>query len=1373
MKSLKDKLKRTKKNDVLDFLSPKEINKKLKEFLTKKEKEPDNEKEFILYKIIISLNHLLKYNSSIEDKSNFGQELNFSDIIYFFDFFKEKAFYSVKIYPLLEIIKTLYLHNSKGKIFLKTIQDIFQTVNKEKKITDNQIDRINYILITHYDTLLNLNTDSFNIFLCLKGIYKYIYYNHKYLVDYYNLIQLKFFNEIDLKKIIDNKKIYQGQLIDLLIDIIDYSTNEVILETAFEIFCKYFHYFKENFVFFKQQKKLILLIIKYLIIYKNNNAMSFLDNKFNLCKLIHDKYNLGEMQRNKERNCPSLNGNSVNKNNKINNKGGSTRKILTSSTTKINLINKLKNKKNLPVKNKSKEKNLSKRSSSALYLTPFSENKYQTASLFLYDDKKEKYPDDLFAVKTPSQFFIIQLYKFIEKEKFKVINDKNYLKKVKEEILKGVLYLANKILKNYDSDFFEEEQYFCKKLFNEALKILKTENDYHISKKCLYILGNIISKNNYYIIFLPEILQKIVENSVLSNIDKMANCLYYFIKECNQILLIYNNDCLDDDNIISKKLNEFAMDKIFINCIIMINEYVFREKKFRADTVKNKGDKNNFNNNNNILFMESYFFFNCFFLERYLYIHYGCFGNNIEFLITTLIEKSNKEFVRNYMLNIINSINSKKLFVWMLKNVLIDKKKGMHMKLLFYLMRNLLKNKKQRNKYIFFLDFLDNNIKNISKNSYPKIIEYLSEHLVYEETKFYFNEFEIINNNVINNSNNFFYTHSSKISNTSNNSFCHIFDLKYNHTSDNVLIADVIENKNLKFLNSLINIIFICINTEAKPLDEISFLIKLLKPIFLNLLPLSKINRNKILIYINNYSLNLKNLIEKDKKKENYKKLEKNIKIFLELLGYTHSYITKYNNIDSSNGNIDNDLIIKNYKKIVSNLFKIFPDFSIYRDYETLNIFQVAFSYLITISNLSVKIDDSDFSSIELLNIINKLLLDKKLKPSNTFYSSMINIYYILYQLRKVSDKPYFDVVYSIIINVLNFDDFQENNILINISNFILVNLCMQILLEKPDSITKECFDVLTVYDKNHLIEKLKKFSDDYIAQIKKRGSCLNTNKIHYKQKKNFRISLLKDGVDFSEKSNFFKFKNFEVTSDIILNISDIIYDEYEHNKNNMNYKFKRWDNLNMIVNASNNPNNNKNKKNGFYKTQDINKMQFLLNESLSPVIKKNIFYISIIKSINIDNNDFELFKDFLGILGDVGILNNVKIFIKKNNLFENYIYEFQEKQNKKLRNLTIILTKNYFEEYDVNFCGNFIMYVKPLRIIGIYAIKIVKNSNFNLKNNVSFRSLIQIDKEFNLIYPDLIIINTKNESEILNFLYIIEIIYRFSFIEMELNDYS
>ena len=599
MKNIKDKFLKIKKNNVHGILSPKEINKKLKEVLPKIERESDNEKEFILYKIVISLNHIIKNNSLTGNKNNFGQELNFSDIIIFLELFKEKKFYQVKIYPLLEIMKTLYLLNSKGKIFLKTIQEIFHIANKEKNITNNQIDKINYILISHFDSLMSLNTDSFNIFLYLKEIYKYLYINHKYLVDYYILIQLKFYNDIDLKKIIDNKKILQNQLMNLLTGIIGESTNEFIVDTAFDIFCKFFHYFKENFTFFKQQKKLILLILKYLLFHQKNNSINFFENKFNLLKLIHYKYYLGEIQRNKNRKSSSLNNNNSNKNNK----SGSTKKILISSTMQFNLFGKLKNKKNKQTGSNPKEnkKNLNKRSSSALYLTPFSEDKYETSSLFLYDDKLEKYPEDLLLEEKPSEFFITQVFKFLEKEKNNIDNDNNYLKKRKDGNLNEILYLASEILKNSDIEFFEEEQYFCRKLFTETLKVFKSENDFHIYKRCIYIFGNIISKNNNYIIFLPDILHKLEENSILDNIDKMVNCLYFFIKQCNQILLKYNN-VLDNDSIISKKLNEFVMDKNFMNCFIMINEYIFREKKFKSDTAKVRGDKNN-NNNNNFLFI--------------------------------------------------------------------------------------------------------------------------------------------------------------------------------------------------------------------------------------------------------------------------------------------------------------------------------------------------------------------------------------------------------------------------------------------------------------------------------------------------------------------------------------------------------------------------------------------------------------------------------------------------------------------------------------------------------------------------------------------------------------------------------------------------
>ena len=83
-----------------------------------------------------------------------------------------------------------------------------------------------------------------------------------------------------------------------------------------------------------------------------------------------------------------------------------------------------------------------------------------------------------------------------------------------------------------------------------------------------------------------------------------------------------------------------------------------------------------------------------------------------------------------------------------------------------------------------------------------------------------------------------------------------------------------------------------------------------------------------------------------------------------------------------------------------------------------------------------------------------------------------------------------------------------------------------------------------------------------------------------------------------------------------------------------------------------------------------------------------------------------------------------------------------------------------------INFNGNFIVYIKPLSLKGIYLIKIIKNSDFKMKNNNAFKLLTQIDQDFNKIFSDFIILDTNNEKQINYFFKIIEMIFDYKFLE-------
>ena len=173
MKSIKFKLRKSR--NFYEFLSIKEINKKVKEPLFLKDKDKEKEIEYNLYLIIKSLNNILSNFSCIlfSNNDNSKQELNYLDIEEYLKNFHSKPYYQYKVYPLIEILKQVYLKSKKEKSFLNSVKEMNITVNEENKITETQIDCLNYILIIQYEKLLLLDQEIYDIFVYLKDIFSF------------------------------------------------------------------------------------------------------------------------------------------------------------------------------------------------------------------------------------------------------------------------------------------------------------------------------------------------------------------------------------------------------------------------------------------------------------------------------------------------------------------------------------------------------------------------------------------------------------------------------------------------------------------------------------------------------------------------------------------------------------------------------------------------------------------------------------------------------------------------------------------------------------------------------------------------------------------------------------------------------------------------------------------------------------------------------------------------------------------------------------------------------------------------------------------------------------------------------------------------
>ena len=303
------------------------------------------------------------------------------------------------------------------------------------------------------------------------------------------------------------------------------------------------------------------------------------------------------------------------------------------------------------------------------------------------------------------------------------------------------------------------------------------------------------------------------------------------------------------------------------------------------------------------------------------------------------------------------------------------------------------------------------------------------------------------------------------------------------------------------------------------------------------------------------------------------------------------------------------------------------------------------------------------------------------------------------------------------------------------------------------------------MYDKKYqIIQKLHGIIKQNINDFKNNINSINTDEsIKYdnlniinEQDLATKIELLNKYFTFSSNSNYIdinmdKFNNVD-------KIKDIEIEKYKETKDNSNCRYQKWlIFMEMLANS-------KAKKS---LNSDINdNIDFLLNSSFSFTEKKPIYFISIIKSLELDNNDFKLFINFISILGNI-IINENEIVLKKEDIFENILFKFDKNI---LHGVVFVLIKQYFEEFDVHFSCNFIVYIKPLSVEGIYFIKIQKNSDFKMKNNNPFKLLIQIDQDVNKIFSDFIILDTNDEKQINYFYNIIEILFNYSFLEEQIN---
>ena len=153
-----------------EFLSVKDLNKRVNELMPLKENQSFNE-----YNLTIIIKSLINILYNFSRQLNLGndpkQELNIPLISKYLNQFKQKPYYDKKIFPIIYFLKSHYLLSRQEKAFTTIIKDIKSDIIKVKKINDHQIDNINYILINNFKKLVNLN-ESCEIFSNLFYIFK-------------------------------------------------------------------------------------------------------------------------------------------------------------------------------------------------------------------------------------------------------------------------------------------------------------------------------------------------------------------------------------------------------------------------------------------------------------------------------------------------------------------------------------------------------------------------------------------------------------------------------------------------------------------------------------------------------------------------------------------------------------------------------------------------------------------------------------------------------------------------------------------------------------------------------------------------------------------------------------------------------------------------------------------------------------------------------------------------------------------------------------------------------------------------------------------------------------------------------------------------
>ena len=1274
-----------------EFLSIKDINKKVKELTPLKEDDEDTEYNLtMILKSIMNTLYIFSRNLNLVNDSK--QELNIQSIEAYLNQFKDKSYYNIKIETIINFMKSYNILSKQEKGFVSTIKEIKNRIVNEKKITNNQIDTINYILIYQFQKFMNFIDSSENLNSLFYAIKEFNVKEYKYLYEYYIYILLINLYFLEIENISKNESFISNILTILYIILLE-EKNNYITDFAFLLFCEYypcldnnpFEFSSSNIFTHSIQKLFKEEIFLFKLDFEENNVL------YDNIKSFHYKYFLGEIRRNKIRN-----------------------KILE-ETFLVSVTQNISQNIKLPENN-------------------------EEAQIYLNDKKYEKFPRELHLPKGPSN----NIYKYIFENDLHKKENRKKLENKKKNIILGALQISSLIIKSKYKENDNNAKLLSINLSKELIKIMKKYNkDKQIMRICIYCFGYMLSVCPEHILkyfpFIFQILKNLGDrnNKYLINLSSSLDTLFRHSSEIVQKAYDENNIRLINEINKINKSNQFYQD-IYSLIIIIFNLPNLK--------IINKNDKNSEVNFTSLL-NNSFNFFSILVNEYFLQNSY--LPISAEATLANLVIKCPSLYLRNYTSKILTKIYIEKVLISIYSNLLIGEESSLNYKFLFFLFRLLLSQKK--NNYLDFLSiFLQKNI-NFEISSPKQIFEYFVEHIIFENNKFYFTNFQSEEENY-----------------------------KINDGDKDLEIYSLTNPKiNIKLLNYLIDIIFQSI-MKSNNLEDIININKLLKMFFLNSLEIKTENIEKLINYLIKYLNNINSLVSN----QGHQKYQNIIKKLFELLYYTNFYINIQENNTNNIKKINSRLLIMFYSLVITSSFKLFPNNFTSKEYDFSNIIPVQYLYISTIYELSENDKENDEKKSIISELMTNIIDSAKNNYTNScikhkyqFNSSHLAIFYIFYIMRNIYHKNYLSFITSFLTKFLNLEEVNLHNTNgdINSLNFILFNIFILILYSQETfnqniitAVERKKGDIFNlVNDKNPIIRHIYKLIKEKLNNINKNKQDEKKQIINTINELDKKINFIKENLIFNPKSNIIEvsyLKNEininEKKIDGENNIKDdkkkqIEKELMEKNKA-FNYNYQIWGTFLMkAVTIA------KLKKSKI--EEELKKYDDLLKMSFSIFSSKIEKELGLIKSEEIENKDIALYIPFLSNLGVILTNENTFLFHKEN-LFDKFIINL-DKIN--FNDILIVLIKENFHEYEDSILNEkFIIYVKPTFLPSVYSIKIIKNTDEMKSINNKIKILNYLDTDINKIFSDFIIIDFNNKMQVKFFYIIIDILFHYSLLE-------